>query len=80
VILRAFGIYKNFYEFHHIHIKSHPTNNTELVFDEEMKPVQRERRNNCRHCKYPYEDHPKDKQSDENEFRRSCAGNLVQLV
>ena len=76
----SFGIYKNFYEFYAIHIKSHPTNNTELRFDEEQTPVRRERRKTCRHCKNSYDDHPKDKQSEISGFRRSCAGNLVELI
>lgn len=76
----SFGIYKNFYEFYAIHIKSHPTNNTELTFDEDsMNTVKRERRKTCRHCKNTYEDHPKDRQWEVSGLRRSCTGNLVEL-
>jgi hypothetical protein len=76
----SFGIHEHFYAFNFIHIKSHPTNDTELIFDGEEKPVRKESRKNCRHCKQPYEEHPKDKQGEANGFRRSCSGNLIELV
>jgi hypothetical protein len=77
----SFGIYKNFYEFYAIHVGSHPSNNTVLTFDEDFPvKVKKERRNQCRHCKNPYESHPKDIQWEENGLRRSCSGNLVELL
>jgi hypothetical protein len=76
----SFGIYKNFYEFYQIHVKGHPKNNTEIIFDEDaMKTVKRERRKTCRHCKNTYEEHPRDKQWEVSGLRRSCTGNLVEL-
>lgn len=76
----SFGMHDHFYAFYFIHVASHPTNDTELVFDGDSKPVKRERRKLCRHCKFPFESHPKDKQSEESGYRRSCSGNLVELV
>jgi hypothetical protein len=78
----SFGFYDHLFAFHFIHVKSHPTNNTELVFNHELtpEPVKRERRKICRHCKNPYADHPKDRQWEISGLRRSCSGNLVELT
>jgi hypothetical protein len=77
----SFGFFTNFFEFYGIHIKPHPTNNTQIVFNNEAsaEPVRREKRKICRHCKNEYRLHPRDQQWVENEFVRSCSGNLVQL-
>lgn len=78
----SFGIYDHFYAFHFIHIRSHPTNQTEIKFHEAAANiVKRERRKICRHCKNPYSDHPHDIQwNTEDGLVRSCSGNLVELV
>jgi len=77
---KSFGNYENFFEFYSIHIASHPTNNTVLIFNEELGSIKRERLQVCRHCKNTYEDHPKDKQWEDDGHRRSCSGNLVELT
>lgn len=78
----SFGIYDHFYAFHFIHIRSHPTNQTEIRFHEESaNKVRRERRKICRHCKNPYADHPSDRQWEtDTGLVRSCSGNLVELI
>ena len=77
----SFGIYDHFYAFHFIHIRSHPTNDTEIHFNEKIaNSVKRERRQTCRHCKNLYSEHPRDLQWQTDGNVRSCSGNLVELV
>lgn len=79
--INSLGIYDNYYEFYFIHVASHPTNETQIIFDEESpKPLKRERNKACRHCKKPFNEHPKDLQWHENGLRRSCIGNLIELI
>lgn len=77
----SFGMYKNFFEFYTIHVASHPSNNTQIMFNNEdiANPVRRERRKKCRHCSQEYKIHPRDLQWVQDPFVRSCSGNLVQL-
>lgn len=79
---KSFGWYDNYFEFYSIHVASHPTNKTVMKFDHEelCKTLKREKDKLCRHCKQPYVDHPKDVQHEESNFRRTCSGNLVELI
>lgn len=78
----SFAIHEHFYAFYFIHVKSHPNNDTVIEFDNELspKPIVKERRAKCRHCGFPYEEHPKDLQWEDDGSRRSCAGNLISIV
>jgi hypothetical protein len=80
--VRSFGFYDNFYDFYDVHVASHPSNNTEFVFytDSMQKSVKREKTQLCRHCKHAYIEHPKDKQEEITNMRRTCSGNLVELI
>lgn len=76
----SFGIYPHFFAFYFLHVKSHPTNDTQIFFNEESaNPVKKERRKTCRHCKELYSDHPRDLQWSTDKYRRSCSGDLVLL-
>lgn len=78
----SFGFYDHLYAFYFLHIFKHPTNNTIIEFNNEtsLEAIPKERRKKCRHCGFPYESHPKDRQGEETDLRRSCSGNLISLV
>lgn len=79
--INSLGIYHHFFDFYSIHISSHPDNKTELRFSEEtLSPIKRDKTQTCRHCKNTYESHPTDKQGVVGIFRRTCSGNLVELI
>jgi hypothetical protein len=76
----SFNIHKHFYAFYFIHVKSQPTNKTQIIFNEEVPiPVPKERREKCRHCGNAYKTHPQDLQWEDTKRVRSCSGNLVEL-
>lgn len=78
--VNSLGVYKNYFDFYLIHCASHPTNNTQIIFDENRpEPAVKERRKNCRFCKNEYMLHPKDLQWEDSNTIRSCSGNLVTL-
>ena len=78
--INSWGMYKNYFDFYTVHVGSHPTNNTQVIFNEsEADSRVKEKRKICRYCKNEYKIHPKDLQWSADEFVRSCSGNLVEL-
>jgi len=74
----SLGIYKNFMDFYDVHIKSHPSNDTELIFVENEYTKRDEK---VCFCGQLASDHPTDNQSDVIKFNvRLCNGKLKNLI
>jgi hypothetical protein len=83
----SLGIYPNYLAFYFIHIKSHPTNGTVVVFEGEDGPEQYWKEINgsdvCEICEKKFVEHPRDRQwlqDGELYLRRICTGELVNIV
>lgn len=75
--VNSLGVYKNYYDFYFIHCKSHPTNDTEMVFERNYGVGVATPNHKCNFCGNAFSEHPKDVK--ESRYIRICSGDLVRL-
>ena len=79
--------FPNYLTFYTVHVKSHPTNGTVIIFEGEDDPDQywkpRNGNETCDICGEHYDEHPRDRQwLDDGSFylRRLCTGELITIT
>lgn len=83
----SINLYPNYLVFYSLHVNSHPTNKTVIMFEGEgdanayFRPINGETL--CEVCERPFKEHPRDRQWLDNEggfyLRRICTGDLISL-